>query len=289
MIPMQPFKLIAADMDGTLFTSQHTLSPRTEAALRAATDSGIPIVIATGRARSALAVETIEHLGLQTPGIFLQGTAVHNADGSLLHSNPLDAELAATLISLSEAEGYYMILYSGTRLITIPTNPYIHHVGQVVHEGDLEIVKTLRDVLAGNLHIHKIALWDRADRLPAIRGGIAEQFGAKVRLVEALPASLLAGGGAVPAALEMLPPAISKGTALAQLLREDFHLSPEEVIAFGDGENDLELLQVAGFGVAMGNANPVLKAAADHITASNDEDGLALAIEKFVLGQHHPL
>jgi hydroxymethylpyrimidine pyrophosphatase-like HAD family hydrolase len=78
-----------------------------------------------------------------------------------------------------------------------------------------------------------------------------------------------------------LPPGASKGTALKVLLR-DLGISATNVMAIGDGENDIEMIQIAGVGVAMGNASQKLKDVAMYITASNDEDGIVQALEKYI-------
>ena len=87
---------------------------------------------------------------------------------------------------------------------------------------------------------------------------------------------------ALPGMLEVLPVGASKGEAVARLLR-DLGIRPEEVVALGDGENDVELLELAGVGVAMGNASPAAVRAAQHQVAANDADGWAEAVDRFVL------
>jgi hydroxymethylpyrimidine pyrophosphatase-like HAD family hydrolase len=83
--------------------------------------------------------------------------------------------------------------------------------------------------------------------------------------------------------LELLPPGASKGAMLTRLI-EDLGLKPAEVMAIGDAENDFEMIQLAGVGVAMGNATQHLKGAADFVTTSNSEDGVAVALEKYIPG-----
>ena len=82
--------------------------------------------------------------------------------------------------------------------------------------------------------------------------------------------------------LELLHPAVSKGNALSMIMR-DLGISPEETVAFGDNHNDIGMLQLAGLGIAMGNAHDEVKAAANYVTASNAEDGVAVAIERLLL------
>jgi hypothetical protein len=87
--------------------------------------------------------------------------------------------------------------------------------------------------------------------------------------------------------LEVLPPNCSKGAALRILLK-DLHISPDNVLAIGDAENDIEMIQLAGIGVAMGHAAQQVKDAADEVVGSNDEDGFAEAVERFVLPPEAP-
>jgi Cof subfamily protein (haloacid dehalogenase superfamily) len=82
--------------------------------------------------------------------------------------------------------------------------------------------------------------------------------------------------------IELLHPAVSKGSALATVAK-DLHIQPEEIVAFGDNHNDIGMLQVAGLGVAMGNAHEEVKIAADYVTLSNAEDGVAEVLEKMIL------
>jgi Cof subfamily protein (haloacid dehalogenase superfamily) len=87
---------------------------------------------------------------------------------------------------------------------------------------------------------------------------------------------------AVPEYIEVLPPGASKGRGVRMLL-DDLGIEPEEMLAIGDGENDLEMLQMAGVGVAMGNGKTAVKAIADYVTSDNNHSGVAEAIEKFAL------
>jgi Cof subfamily protein (haloacid dehalogenase superfamily) len=109
-------------------------------------------------------------------------------------------------------------------------------------------------------------------QISALRWQLGAQLGKSVRLMQAGLANML----------EILPPGASKGAALRQLAHE-MKFKPDEIMAIGDAENDIEMLQFAGIGVAMGHAPENVRQAADHITATHDDDGVAQAIERFVL------
>src|SRR5690606_17087092 len=106
----------------------------------------------------------------------------------------------------------------------------------------------------------------------ALRWQLNMQLGGTARLVQA----------GIPDMLEILPPGTSKGSALKTLLKE-MNIAPANVLAIGDGENDIEMLQLAGIGVAMGNALQPVKDIANHVVSNNDADGVAEAIEAFAL------
>jgi len=262
-------RLIATDVDGTLLNSHHQLTPRTEAALKAASAQGIPVILATGRARTARAVELIEQLGLQTPGIFLQGGAVHNADGSVRFQTLLADEIAEKIISIAQRERISLLAYCGYRIITARRNA---HTDIVLRYGEPapEEVGDLRNLL-GNTPINKLVVFDEVARISAVRALFGAQLNGAVALVQTLPMSM-----------ELLPNGISKGVALRHLA-QDYGIDMADVLALGDAENDIEMLQAVGVGVAMANAMQATKDVADHLTTSNDEDGVALAVERFVL------
>jgi hypothetical protein len=119
--------------------------------------------------------------------------------------------------------------------------------------------------------VNKVIFLDDPDNIPSIRATLSQHLNGSAKLVQTLPMGL-----------EVLPSTVSKGAALAWLL-DDLGIPAEQVMALGDAENDIEMLQVAGLGVAVANAMPATLAAAYRVTTSNDEDGVALAVEQFVL------
>jgi hydroxymethylpyrimidine pyrophosphatase-like HAD family hydrolase len=121
------------------------------------------------------------------------------------------------------------------------------------------------------LTIHKLIFMAEQARIDEVRPAAQAAFGGRAALTAAL-------GGM----LEVLPLGASKGASVAWLLQR-LGVSPGRCMALGDGENDVEMLRLAGLGVAVGNAGPAARAAADVVVGSNDEDGVAQAIERFVL------
>ncbi len=264
----QEIKLVIVDLDGTLLNSNHQLSERTEKVLRAALDQGIQVMLATGKTYYS-ARHIIEKLKLVTPGVYVQGLIVHNADGNIRHQQTLDPALARRVITFAEDRGFTVLIYSGTRLLMRAKTPLYEHI-QRYDEPAPEIVGPLQNIL-DTTPLHKLLLYGDEKRVTALRWQLSMQLNGQATLVYAQ----------IPGMMEVLPHGASKGRAVKALIRElGFH--PNQVLAIGDGENDIEMIQVAGIGVAMGNADERLKKVADHIVADNDNDGVAEALEKFI-------
>lgn len=264
-------KLIVVDLDGTLLNSQHEISERNEKALKAAHEQGVQIVLATGKTRTS-ALSVIARLGLNTPGIYLQGLAIYEGDGVLRHQSVLAPAIARQVITFGEDRGYTMVAYSGTRML-VRKHDKNSAILVEFGEPEPEVIGPLQNLL-DDTPINKVLAISGGNhkRINALRWQLGMQIGGAARLVQA----------GIPDMLEILPPGASKGAALRRLLKH-MNITPEQVIAIGDGENDIEMLQVAGIGVAVGNAGKAVQEAAKHIVASNDEDGVAEAVEQFVL------
>lgn len=265
-------KLIVIDLDGTLLNSQHQLSDKTAEAIQKAQAQGIQIMLATGKTRHS-GEAIIKRFNLMTHGIYLQGASVHLHDGSIHSNTTLNPELARRIITFAEDRGFDVAAYSGQRILARAVTPAAAELHNLYHEPMPEAVGALQNIL-GSTPINKLLLIKPNDprRIRALRWQLSMQIDPKqARMTQALPDML-----------EILPPNISKGAALRPLLKE-LGIRPEEVMAVGDAENDLEMIQLVGIGVAMGNAIDTLKGAADYVVASNDEDGVAEAIERFAL------
>ncbi len=263
-----PIQLIVTDLDGTLLNSNHEISQRTERCLREAMQRGIPLILATGKTRTS-ALHIIEHLGLTTPGVYIQGLTVYSGQGDVLYQKTLAADPAHIALETALQGQYPTVIYSGTRILTDYNSPQTDILTHY-HEPQPEAVGPLRQII-DHVPVHKLTFIDEPKRITALRTNLQDQIGNVVTLVQALDTML-----------EVLPPGASKGSGLSHLL-ELMDMPPEHVIAFGDGENDIGMLQLAGIGVAMGNSKPEVQKSADYVTASNDHDGIAEALERFVL------
>ncbi|MFC1959730.1 HAD family hydrolase [Chloroflexota bacterium] len=267
----QKIRAIATDLDGTLLTTAHTITPRTERALKQAMQQGVKVIIATGKTAASRELP-VRQLGLTTPGVYSQGLVLINADGTIRYQRDMEPAAAHAAIAFAEDEcgcNVVVVLEAGTRIITNSLSTLTQFMTDH-HEQLPTVVPSLREAIKG-VPVTKLIIERDPAYIEQTRAALAQRLNNAAELVLSMPQLL-----------EILPPGASKGDGLRRLLA-DLDIDPVHVLALGDGENDIEMLQMVGIGVAMGNANERVKAATDHITASNDEDGVGLAVEKYIL------
>ncbi len=261
-------KLIACDVDGTLLGKKLVLSGRLKSVVKEAGERGVAFCIATGRMFSS-ALPFAQELGLSTPLIAYNGALVKNAaTHELYDANPLDIEVAGEILALCEKKGWYIQKYLNDRL----------YVAEVTEAGRAYAVRTNVEINpeGGAFYRlatapHKLMMIAEPEESLLIKKELAEVFGERLAITSSNPRFI-----------ELVQPGVNKGTALAHLAAK-LSLRPAEIMAIGDAHNDLEMVKFAGIGVAVANAAPELKEAARFVSAACEEDGAALAIEKFVL------
>ena len=278
-------QLIAIDIDGTLMPSTGPkISPRNCAALQAAEAAGIEIVISTGR-RQAYAMPLIAQVGLSENSVMISsnGAVVRSFDGELLDRRFLPVETARELCVALRGYGTMVFTFDrdGTGSLVIESLQQLH-------------ARIDRWVEANRPYLTEIRPIERAfdgGEEPIqgmLCGTLAEMAAAEKQLLLSDVAGQIAMHRTEYAArnlsiLDLLPPGCSKGAALASLASIR-GLEREQIMAIGDNLNDLEMLEYAGRAVVMANASREVLALAQHrgweVTASNDEDGVALAVEE---------
>lgn len=271
------YNFIFCDMDGTLLNSKSTINLSTAKALREATSRGVKIIIATGKTRPAV-VNLLKVVGLAgrdgivsefSPGVFLQGLLVYGREGREIFRRNLDLNVCREAFSYSLKQKVPLIAFSEDRCLTLFEHPLVDTLHTVYSEPKAEIIPTVEQLVAG-VDIQKLIFLDTAEGVATtLRPYWAEATGDLASVVQA-----------VPDMLEIVPFGTSKGSGVRMLL-DHFGASPNEVMAIGDGENDVEMLELASLGVALSNGSEKAKAAADVIGLSNDEDGAADAIYRF--------
>lgn len=273
-------KLIALDLDGTLLNSDKQLSQRNRAALQAAADSGIQVVPATGRFFAGMP-EVIRTMPFINYVLTINGAQVVNVHtGEVIYEANLPLEIALPIMDmLSELPVCYDCYQDNDAFMTaalqeraaeFTDNPHYLKMLRELRKPVPELRAFLREK---GRPIQKMQFFTRDE---AFRQEALATFDARFPGTKATTS--------VQGNVEINAAEGNKGSGLMALAKH-LGIAPEEIMAFGDGNNDVTMLEAVGMGVAMANAEPEAKAAAKVITASNDEDGVAQMIEKLLAGE----
>ena len=269
------YKLLVLDVDGTLLNDEREISKRTLAALLKVQQMGVRIVLASGRPTYGL-MPLAKTLELGNYGGFVlsyNGCQIIKAqNGEILFERRINPEMLPYLEKKARKNGFAIFTYHDDTLITdSPDNEYIKNEALL---NNLKIIK--EDEFSTAIDFAPCKCMLVSDKEKALIG--LEQHWEK-RLAGTLDAFR-----SEPYFLEVVPCGVNKANTLGALL-EHLGVTREEVIAVGDGVCDVTMLQLAGMGVAMGHSQDSVKVCADYVTASNEEDGMALAVEKLILAE----
>jgi len=274
------FRLVASDLDGTLLDPQGDLSARTLAAVQAVRAAGIPFVLATSRRLTGAAPVAVA-LGLDGPLILYDGAQVRqHPAGDILAQHTLPIPLARQAAAIIASHGLRPIVQYGDRdgerlVVGAPAAAQEHGRERAYLEAFAHQIVALPD---GDL------LADGVEPLRIVAFGPLRWLRPAATAIAALPLGwqLLPRGNYGAAELSVFATGASKGAALLALA-ERLSIPRHAVFAVGDGINDISLLDAAGFGVAMANGGPKVRAVAHAVAPSHAEDGAAWAIERYVL------
>jgi 5-amino-6-(5-phospho-D-ribitylamino)uracil phosphatase len=272
--PVRP-RLIAFDADGTLVDHSRRISPRVKAAIAAAQARGVHQAICTGRPLVA-SLGYIRDLGLRGPQITFDGALIKDVDtGEVVTRRTADSSALGVVLAFARRHDLLFELYLEDAYYSEHDNAasavHAELIGVWPRIANLDDVLAMSNVMKGHFIFSdpgQVALTRR----------LAESMRDVLRFSFATPPP---GFGALEFA-NVVAPGVTKGEALRRLAAY-YGISIAETIGVGDGQNDLPLIEAAGIGVAMGNSPADVIAAADEITASVDEDGLALVIEQHAL------
>ena len=265
-----PFRAIALDLDGTLTNHDKVVTPRTRQALLKAQELGTVIILASGRPTYGI-VPVAECLELEKRGGYILsyngGNIVNAKTGEKLFSQFLPDAVIPILYKYAKEKNHALLGYAGNEIITeMPDDQYVKEESRI-NKMNIRKVDNLLDALEP--HPTKLLMTgDPTDMIKA-EEELVEILGEKMDIFRSAPFFL-----------ELVPKGIDKAQSLLRLLSK-INLTPADLMAFGDGYNDLSMLKLAGVGVAMANAAPELRADADYVTLSNEEDGVAEALLHF--------
>lgn len=266
------YNLVVLDLDGTLTNSKKELSERNRTTLIRLQQQGVRIVLASGRPTYGI-VPIAEQLELATYGGYILayngGVIIECATMQTLYSNVLPSELLPTLYRESVAAGCTILSYDNEYIVT--ENPSDEYVVFEAHLNKMQTKQTADFVNYFSEPLPKCLTVGDPARILALEGSLKAVIGDKMNIYRSEPFFL-----------ELVPQGIDKAYSLGVLL-EKIGDSKEQMIAFGDGFNDLSMIVYAGCGVAMANAQEAVKEQADDVALSNDDDGVAIYIEQHLL------
>lgn len=279
---MKDIKLVALDLDGTLFDNSSRISERNLTAIRSITDKGIHVVISTGRPFEGIPFDQIKGTGINY-AITANGSGIYEiSTGKCLYENAMDEELVTPILNFLLTCDIHMDAFIGgkgytpvqcvetAQKLTVPssiknyiitTRTRLDNILQFIHENQLKVQKM-------TLNFY-----------PAADGTLIDRETVRKFLVSNPSITTVCGGYNN---LEFTRADANKGVGLRKLA-EILGVNPDATMAIGDTENDLAIIEAAGIGVAMGNATDAVKARADYVTTTNTKDGVAAAIEHFIL------
>lgn len=270
-------KMIGLDLDGTLLNSKKELTPYTKEVIEEAIKQGVHVLVATGRPYTGVPKELRDFLGMRYALTSNGARVLDTEKGILLIERLLPRESARKTVEVfRKYDSLQEIYFDGQGYVD---KEKIEHIEKYHHDPNMwEYVRNSRIAVEDVMELLDSKTQD-LDKTQALFADMDERSAAWEELSQYEELTLV---GSLKYNIEINAVGVNKGKSLVEL-GELLGIRREEIMAIGDGDNDIVMLQEAGVGVAMGNADDNVKNAADYVAESNDEDGAAKAIVKYVL------
>lgn len=264
------YKLIALDLDGTLTNSEKKITPATKAALKRIMKRGARVVLASGRPVFGI-THIARELQLDEYGGYILGLngakIIECRTGEVIYNQCLPQDILPDVFRFAHEKRALCLTYDGDEIITEDIdNPYVA-VEARVNRSRARRVESLEKYVT--YPINKCLIVGPPEKMERAEDEARKRFGARLNIYRSEPYFL-----------EIMPQHVDKAASLGRLL-DHLHYTREQLVACGDGFNDISMVSFAGLGVAMGNAQEAVKQAADYVTLSNDNDGIARVAEMF--------
>ena len=266
-------KLIAIDLDGTLLNSKKEISVRNKETLAQAKAAGVKIVICTGRPLAAIGIY-LDTLNLRDNGdysiTFNGGLVQKNDTGKIIEKATMPLENVQDLYELAKSLNVPLDILSDGLVLQLPTTQdhesLYSQLNKLLTYESYELAQLTADRIYNKavIAVDQTYLDEQIKKIPSAFYDRYEIIKTRSNL------------------LEFMPKGITKAYGIS-LLARDLGIKQDEIMTIGDEENDLPMIEYAGLGVAMANAIPLVKEAADVVTDTNDQDGVAKAVEKYIL------
>lgn len=267
-------KLLALDMDGTLLNEDKKIPQENIKAIHAAIDAGVKLVLCTGRPLVGVK-PYFKELGLDAENEYLivnNGATIHQSkDWSIIDYRSLSKEDLYTLRKTVENSPVQLTVFDQDHYIVIDQEPSSLVIRDAGYVFTSPITMTLEEAIKSPVPLFQAMFLADPDQLDQFENEHGVRLAQDFSCVRSQPVIF-----------EAMPPGTTKASALKDLA-EKLEISRDQIMAMGDGNNDLEMLEFAGLGVAMGNASDTVKEKANAVTLSNDQAGVAAAIYKYIL------
>ena len=274
------FKAICTDIDGTLLNAERELSFKTLEVLRRA-KGRVPLILASSRMPAAMRHLQAELDILHAPLIcYNGGYVIHfppGADGhQVMHSTFIALDICKAIVALAQGTQVHVSLYHADEWYVPAQDQWADREANntKVKPTVADFNEVFADWEKRGIGAHKVMCMGPAEEVEAIERQLAAQFGTALNLYRSKPTYL-----------EIAESSISKRTALELLLKDLYDFDFADMVAFGDNYNDIEMLQAAGLGVAVGNAKDEVKAISNWVAPAGKEDGVAHTVERLLAGE----
>lgn len=258
-------KLIATDMDDTLLDRDFNISKRNAEAIRMAMDKGVIVMIATGRMYRSARPYALD-LGIEVPLVTYNGALVKTAEsGKVFYENPLPLDTALSVLEYCKERSYYIQAYVENNLLVKEQNEFSRRYTRISGIPAMDVGEDLYHLKKSP---YKLLAMTAENEFEPVWKDVEERFAGKVDVTSSKDCFL-----------EIMKPGVNKWKAISAVA-ETYGIAADEIMCLGDSNNDLSMIEHAGIGVAVANAHDNVKKLADMITLSNNDDGVAVAIEK---------
>jgi len=268
----QQEKVLVLDIDGTLTNSQKEISEATKRGIRTVLEHGHKVILASGRPTPGMRRYEkeleLEHFG----GYLLSfngARIIECRTGEIVYQRILPLTMIPGLTAFARKNGCGLVTYFGDNIISAFQPDEYVELESRINGMPIKVVDNFVNYV--DFDINKCLMTAPVDKAPELEKQLAEKYGDIVSIYRSEPFFI-----------EIMPKNVDKATSLDRML-QSVGLTRENAICCGDGFNDISMIQYAGTGVAMGNAQPAVKEAADYITGTNDEDGLVQVIDEFIM------
>ncbi len=281
---MCKIRLVALDLDGTLFDNSSRISARNIKTIRTAIEKGVHVIISTGRPFAGLPFEQLKDTGIRY-AITANGSAIYEIPTQkCLAEEAMDEKIILPVLDFLLSRDIHMDAFIGGKGYTpvqcVPAGQKLTVPDSLKHY--ILNTRIRVDNLPGFIQKNQLKVQKMTLNFYPDENGVYKNREEVRQFLESNPMVSCVSGGYNN--LEFTRADVSKGTAL-YTISDLLHVKRSETMAIGDTENDLEIINAAGTGIAMGNATDDVKQQADYVTADNMHDGVADAIEQFVLNK----